>query len=476
MKRLGLDGGRLKWSHSDPGTDYTDRKLREVSNRLKDLYEEAANDLYMKQQSFIHGHAARVQKYLAKVEAGEMTRTDFEAWMQGQVFQGEQWAQKREQIARQMVDIDKQAQQIVNEGKLSVFAENANYMGWKLEKGAGANLGFGVYDRATVSRLVRDQPNLLPMPKIDAGKDYAWYNGVVNRAVTQGIMQGEDLEDIVFRLSLETGEKSLSAMRRNARTAYTGAQNAGRLEGMRQARDKLGVKVKKRWLAFLDSHTRDAHAELDGEVADIDEPFNSKLGPIMCPGDPEAEPANVYNCRCTLEDYYPEYPDSGDRIDENGENVGDMSYKEWREMKADKTATKAGSATENTTMKENDRVARIVIAEIAKYYGKVQLDVYMPDERKDHIKEHHPNDYDAYIGYVENAIKAPVMVLDDHRSPNTAMFIGETEKDNINVIVKLAFSEDKDDRSFTVTMHPAGEKTLKKLKKRYKTVYKRLES
>ena len=39
---------------------------------------------------------------------------------------------------------------------------------------------------------------------------------------------------------------------------------------------------------------------LDGQLADVDKPFHSELGDIMYPGDPEADPANVYNCRCTL--------------------------------------------------------------------------------------------------------------------------------------------------------------------------------
>ena len=39
---------------------------------------------------------------------------------------------------------------------------------------------------------------------------------------------------------------------------------------------------------------------LDGQLADVDKPFESELGDIMFPGDPEAHPANVYNCRCTV--------------------------------------------------------------------------------------------------------------------------------------------------------------------------------
>ena len=33
---------------------------------------------------------------------------------------------------------------------------------------------------------------------------------------------------------------------------------------------------------------------------DIDEPFQNDFGDIMFPGDPTADGANVYNCRCTL--------------------------------------------------------------------------------------------------------------------------------------------------------------------------------
>jgi len=53
-------------------------------------------------------------------------------------------------------------------------------------------------------------------------------------------------------------------------------------------------------MAAIDNRTRQAHALLNGQLADPDEPFHSELGDIMYPGDPDADPANVYNCRCTL--------------------------------------------------------------------------------------------------------------------------------------------------------------------------------
>ena len=46
--------------------------------------------------------------------------------------------------------------------------------------------------------------------------------------------------------------------------------------------------------------TAHAHRLLDGQLADVDKPFKSELGDIMYPGDPTADPSNVYNCRCTI--------------------------------------------------------------------------------------------------------------------------------------------------------------------------------
>lgn len=89
------------------------------------------------------------------------------------------------------------------------------------------------------------------------------------------------------------------------RTALTGAQNAGRIEAMHEQQE-MGIEVKKKWIATLDDRTRDAHAQLDGQVVDVDEPFRVDGMEIMEPGDPSAPPELVYNCRCTLGYVYPQ--------------------------------------------------------------------------------------------------------------------------------------------------------------------------
>ena len=277
---------------------------------------------------------SRAERYQRDVEAGVLSKEDYAAWMRGQVFQSEAWAHKRGQLARLMADVDAQAQRMVNEGKLEVFAENANFMNFKIERETGATATFGLYNAEAVKRMIRDDPNMLPMPKIDKEKSYSWYNRIIQNCVTQAILQGESLEEIAHRVSEETGEKALKTLLRNARTAYTGAQNAGALEAARVAKEEYGLVMQKQWMATLDSHTRDSHAYLDGQIRDLDEPFESLLGPIMYPGDPDAEPGDVYNCRCTMVEFYPRHSGAIPHTEaETGERFTG-SYREWKAMKA----------------------------------------------------------------------------------------------------------------------------------------------
>lgn len=323
---------------TDYGTRQTDLAVKRTEWRLSRVYRQAARDIEDKMSAWQKGHEAREAKYRQMVKDGKMSQADFDAWMRGQVFQGKQWQARKEQIQQTLLNADRTAANIVNEGKLGVFADNANYVGYSLEKGGKIDTGFTLYDENTVARLIKSDPKILPKaaPGVKKDKAYTYYNKLMNSAITQGIVQGESIPEIAKRIANVTGERSYSSAVRNARTAYTGAQNAGRMEGMHQA-EELGIKVKKQWMATLDSRTRDAHADLDGQIRDVDEPFevevNGDILEIDYPGDPTADPSLVYNCRCTMTYVYPEYPSEMERRDnETGENVGDMTYSEWREM------------------------------------------------------------------------------------------------------------------------------------------------
>lgn len=324
---------------SDPGTRAADKAVVEMERRFRSIYREAQTDIIKKLNDHLKKFKALDEVKRAQMEAGKITEAQYRAWINGQIFQQKQWKDKVTSVATSILYANQQANDIVEGKKKAVFGENATYQAYKLEKDAGMDLSFSVYDQATVTRLIREEPELLPRKVVNGEKDKAWNQKIIANCVTQGIIQGESIPDIAQRIARDTCSMNMKAMTRYARTAVTGAENAGRMEMLHEAKE-MGINVKKKWLATLDSRTRDAHQELDGQVVDVDKPFHSSLGPIMYPGDPSADPGNVYNCRCTLIYVYPEYkPKDEQRRAYNGpgsresEIIQDMTYKEWKKWK-----------------------------------------------------------------------------------------------------------------------------------------------
>ena len=88
--------------------------------------------------------------------------------------------------------------------------------------------------------------------------------------MTSSILQGRSLRGIADDLPQRITTMDRASAIRTARTAFTGAQNAGRMDSYAAA-EKMGIKLKKEWLATLDGRTRHSHAALDGEMVGTDE-------------------------------------------------------------------------------------------------------------------------------------------------------------------------------------------------------------
>ena len=190
----------------------------------------------------------------------------------------------------------------MNDATPGIYSLNRNYAAYTIEQVAG-NVGFTLWDEATVKRLIVEEPDLMPYyPKkraLKRGIDLKWGKKQITKSVTSGLLQGKSVGKIATDLQARVSEMNRASAVRAARTAVTGAQNAGRMDSYKTASD-MGIKVRKRWVATKDGRTRHSHQKLDGQTVEWDEPFTSELGKIRYPGDPRAKPANVYNCRCTL--------------------------------------------------------------------------------------------------------------------------------------------------------------------------------
>lgn len=325
---------------------------KRVQNRLVKIYSKARKDMMEQMKEFNARFAQKDQEKRARVKSGQMTQEDYDKWKRMQVLQSDIWRQKVEQATKTLEDANRQALRVINGEKMDVFAENANYEAYRLSKETGIGYGFSVYDKDTVGKLIREQPELMPRKVVNGKKDRAWNRTKISNAVAQSIIQGDSLPEMTERIARETAHENDAAMARYAATAMTSAQNAGRMETMERAKG-MGIKVRKKWIATLDARTRDSHAELDGQVVDIDEPFvthnrDGSLAEIMFPGDPQADGEQVWNCRCTLGYVYEEYPDAedaeriaaeyyrddDDNLRQRPKYIKNISYSEWKKQKS----------------------------------------------------------------------------------------------------------------------------------------------
>lgn len=325
----------------DYGSLLADRTIADIQKQLRAIYKQAAKELKAKLASFTAKHNAKSLEKLALIEAGKLTKADYDSWMMGQVFIGNQWKDKIKQATEIMNHANEEAAAVIRKGELFVFAENYNHSAYELEQAAKGILGFNLYNTQSVAKLIMEKPKMLPEWKIDQPKDYIWNRQKVENSITQGIIQGEGIEDITKRLINNLCTTNENRMRLFARTGMTGAQNAGRQAQMEDA-EEMGIEVKKRWVATLDDRTRDLHQDLDGQEVGVDEDFYVGDYSIAYPGDPDAEPEMVYNCRCTMIQIYPGIEHKSvrrayDEPDETGHResytVEDMTYDEWKEWK-----------------------------------------------------------------------------------------------------------------------------------------------
>lgn len=344
---------------SDYGHEQTDKELKRIEKLISKEYNQAAKELEEKMKK----HLAKFEKkdvlMKKKLDTGQITEEEYKNWRIGQIAIGERWKEARDSMTNTLVNTDKTAAAIIQGNSIKAYGDNMNYGTYEVEHGAKINTGFSLYDENTVKNLLKEDPKLIPMPKVDIPKDKLWNRQKLTSAVTQGILQGESIPGIVKRLA-SVADMDKKAAIRNARTYTTAAENKGRVDSYERAKD-LGIKVKKKWIATLDDRTRVEHRHLDNMVVDNDAEFETDGYKISYPGDPSADPEMIYNCRCTLvaEVEGVKYND-----ERNDSKLGDMTYEEWKYAKdrEDKAEKETNKELHTTNMQSYEQLKNTVKA------------------------------------------------------------------------------------------------------------------
>lgn len=329
----------------DEGHVLTDKELAKLEKRIASVYREAADEL----QGTIDDYFAKFEKRDAEMKAKigtivngkEWTEQDYKQWRLAQIGRGERFKSLQKRIAERYTEANQTAVSYVNDATPGIYSLNRNYAAYTIEQVAG-NVGFDLWDEQTVKRLIVEQPDLMPYypgkKAVKRGIDLAYGKRQISASVTSSILQGKSIKGIAKDLQTRIPTMNRDSAIRTARTAVTGAQNSGRQDSYAAA-EKMGIKVRKRWIAIKDNRTRHDHGMADGQIVNSDEPFKVGGYELMFPGDmASGAPGHLlYNCRCTMRTVEKEGIEAEPRQmrvkDSSGKYVlvNEMTFSEWEE-------------------------------------------------------------------------------------------------------------------------------------------------
>lgn len=322
----------------DTGQKLTEQELAKLEKRIFTVYQEAYNGLDATIREYFSKFSERDKEMKAQLDAGKITEENYRQWRIAQIGRGKRFEALRDQVAERMTNANVAAVAYVNDATPGIYSLNRNFAAYTIEQVTG-DVGFDIWDEQTVKRLISEQPELMPYyPEkraLNRGIDLAYGKKQITASVTSSILQGRSIKGMADDLQSRITTMNRDSAIRTARTAVTGAQNAGRLDSY-YAAEKMGIKCRKQWMATLDGRTRHSHAMLDGEIVDNDKKFSNGC---RYPGDPNGPPSEIYNCRCTLVSVIEGIDTSRGqrraRNPETGQNdlIENMTYAEWAEWK-----------------------------------------------------------------------------------------------------------------------------------------------
>lgn len=324
---------------ADRGHELTEKMLQELERRIAGEYAIAAKEMREKVEKYLEQFAAREAEQKKLLDAGKITQKEYDNWRYRHTMIGKRWEALLDALASDAHNANLIARKMVAETTPGVYALNMNYETYNIERGGKIETGFVLYDHDAAEYLMRDR-ELMPGPSeklaadIAANKDLQWNKRLIQSAVLQGIMQGDNPYDIAARMR-GVAEMNYHSSIRYARTMTTSAQNAGRYEAFERA-EKVGVDLTIEWLATLDGRTRHDHRMMHGQRRKVGEPFITPDGFLIMypaqqgPGSSDIPQREIWNCRCTLNGWVKGF--EGDTVKESPK-MGGMSFEEWQQAK-----------------------------------------------------------------------------------------------------------------------------------------------
>ena len=367
---------------------------------------------------------------------------------------------------------------ITSDTMAEVYKSGYYHTAFEIQKGVGVGWDISGIDQNQVEKV-------LAKPWAVDGKNFSeriWSNkeklvSEVHNELTRNIITGAD------------PQKAIDSI---AKKMNTSKYNAGRLVMTEEAYfssaaqkdcfEDLGVEEYE-VVATLDSHTSDICRSMDGKHF----PMKDYQAGVTAP------PFHVF-CRSTTCPWFDEdFGEVGERAarGEDGKTYyipADMTYGEW-----EKTFVEGG---DNSGLKAVDKSGKggiinakevEMVGNDVHFVGKIDVekfkavsnniitnDVIITDERIQHIKERHPNDFEQYCQYMQEIVSNPDYIVEANK-PKSALLLKSFYEDNkyFKAVLRLITStDDFDFKNSIITFMKIDEKEWNRIIKNKKILYK----
>ena len=177
--------------NDDPAHEETDKILSGMEKELDGVYKQAYREAKQTADDFAADFREMDNKKRKQLEDGNLDNEEYQRWRRTKIFQSNRYFQMADVLAADMTHTNQLAASIINGYLPEIYALNHNYATYEVEHGSKINTQYTLYDRFTVERLLRDEPDLLPRKAgINVPDDLKWNKKNINSAITQGVIQG----------------------------------------------------------------------------------------------------------------------------------------------------------------------------------------------------------------------------------------------------------------------------------------------
>lgn len=333
---------KQKKRKSDKGHQETDEILKELEKRIAILYGKASKSMIKKLQKTLEKHSKKDQEKRLQMELKEITERQYKDWRLNEFLLNDEYMETEKELSKDMIETNNSARKAILYALPIIYAINRNYATYTIESQTGIDLKQKYFTDKDAEAHIKNNKKDFVMPEpqrkkekeiLDKKRDN-WNKQHINSAVIEGINKGESIPKIAKRLQEveEMDERRAVTLARTMTTAY---ENRARIDSYREA-ELLGIEIDKTWMATLDDRTRHEHRLLDGQTVPLEDNFRVEDEEIFMPGDPDASPHMIYNCRCTLTGLPKGFKINMRDLRNRRNKLNGMPYDEWKHAKEKK--------------------------------------------------------------------------------------------------------------------------------------------